>query len=66
MRLMWRVLVYLNETPQLAGDTVAFLMSERREWLAGRYVDVTWDMGEFLARKGEIVERDLLKVRMAV
>ncbi|WP_243287666.1 SDR family NAD(P)-dependent oxidoreductase [Geothrix terrae] len=56
----------LVDTPELAGDTLAFLASERRDWLSGRYVSVNWDMGEFLARAEEIVRRDLLKVRMAV
>lgn len=28
----------LTETPELAGDTIAFLTRERREWLAGRYI----------------------------
>jgi len=56
----------LVDTPELAGDTLAFLASERRDWLSGRYVSVNWDMGEFLARAEEIVRRDLLKVRLAV
>lgn len=28
----------LTETPELAGDTIAFLTRERRGWLAGRYI----------------------------
>lgn len=28
----------LTDTPELAGDTIAFLTRERREWLAGRYI----------------------------
>ncbi|MCJ1302865.1 hypothetical protein MMC08_005670 [Hypocenomyce scalaris] len=56
----------LTDKPELAGDTVTFLTKEKREWLAGRYIDVTWDMPEFLAKKDEIVQGDLLKVRMAV
>ena len=60
------ICVVLIDQPELAGDTIAFLTREKREWLAGRYVDVTWDMEEFLGKREEIVERDLLKVRMAV
>jgi NAD(P)-dependent dehydrogenase (short-subunit alcohol dehydrogenase family) len=56
----------LIDKPELAGDTLAFLASERRSWLSGRYVSVNWDMDEFLGMAGEIVRRDLLKVRMAV
>ncbi|KAI1453568.1 oxidoreductase-like protein, partial [Annulohypoxylon moriforme] len=48
----------------LAGDTVAWLSSERREWLAGRYISSTWDMGELSERKAEIVDGDKLKVRL--
>jgi NAD(P)-dependent dehydrogenase (short-subunit alcohol dehydrogenase family) len=56
----------LSDQPQLAADTVAWLVSERRDWLAGRYVSVTWDMEELLGMKDNIVKKDLLKVRMAV
>jgi len=56
----------LNDTPELAGETMVWLSAEKREWLAGRYVSVNWDMNEFLSKKDEIIEKDLLKVRMAV
>jgi hypothetical protein len=39
---------------------------ERREWLARRFVSVNWDVEELEARKNEIVNGDLLKVRLAV
>ncbi|MEO8798981.1 MAG: SDR family oxidoreductase [Polyangiaceae bacterium] len=54
----------LVDTPELAGDTIAWLTEERREWLAGRYVSANWDMPELVARRDEIVERDALKVRL--
>jgi len=56
----------LNDTPELAGETMVWLSAEKREWLAGRYVSVNWDMNELLFKKDEIVEKELLKVRMAV
>jgi len=56
----------LTDSPQLAGDAITFLMAERRDWLKGRYVSVTWDMKELLAKRKQIVDEDLLKVRMAV
>jgi NAD(P)-dependent dehydrogenase (short-subunit alcohol dehydrogenase family) len=57
---------YLVDTPELAGDAVCWLGSERREWLAGRYVSANWDMEELAGRKGEVEAGDLLKVRMSV
>ena len=56
----------LTDTPEVAGDTIVYLTQNRQEWLAGRYVSCTWDMPQFFDKKDEIVERDLLKVRMAV
>ncbi|KAI4147605.1 MAG: hypothetical protein LQ341_001758 [Variospora aurantia] len=56
----------LIDTPELAANTIVYLTQQRQEWLRGRYVDVTWDMDELFAKKDEIVEKDLLMVRMAV
>ncbi|KAI0880212.1 oxidoreductase-like protein [Annulohypoxylon maeteangense] len=56
----------LSDSIDLAGDTVAWLSNERREWLAGRYISSTWDMSEVIDRKAEIVEGDKLKVRLVV
>lgn len=56
----------LSDKSVLAADTVAWLVNEKREWLAGRYVSVTWDMKELLDKKDEIIKKDLLKVRMLV
>jgi NAD(P)-dependent dehydrogenase (short-subunit alcohol dehydrogenase family) len=54
----------LPDQPDVAGDTIAWLAAERREWVGGRTVSCPWDMEEFLARKNEIIEKDMLKVRM--
>ena len=32
----------------------------------GRYVNCRWDMPELFARKDEVVNKDLLKVRLAL
>lgn len=56
----------LVDTPALAADSVVWLTAERREWLAGRYVSVTWDMEELVKKRDEIEAKDLLKVRMLV
>ena len=57
---------FLVDQPELPGEVIPWLTSQKRDWLAGRYVSVTWDMGEFEARREEVVKGDLLKVRMAV
>jgi NAD(P)-dependent dehydrogenase (short-subunit alcohol dehydrogenase family) len=54
----------LPHRPDIAGDTIAWISAERRDWLAGRYVSCPWDMEEFMARKEEIVEGDKLKLRI--
>ncbi|KAL8694703.1 MAG: hypothetical protein Q9218_000714 [Villophora microphyllina] len=54
------------ETPELPADTLVFLTKEKREWLAGRYINCTWDMPQFMAMQDEIVEEDKLKVRLVV
>jgi hypothetical protein len=57
---------YLVNNPALGGDTVVWLMAERREWLAGRYVNVAWDMKEILEKKERIVKEDHLKMSLSV
>jgi NAD(P)-dependent dehydrogenase (short-subunit alcohol dehydrogenase family) len=54
----------LQDTPQMAADTIVFLTQERRDWLAARYVDSRWDMTEFLAKKEAIIKDDLLKIQL--
>ena len=54
----------LVDTPELAADAMIWLAKEPREWLAGRFLSVNWDMEELEARKDEIVEKDLLKFRL--
>ncbi|KAF2658934.1 NAD(P)-binding protein [Lophiostoma macrostomum CBS 122681] len=56
----------LPDRPEVAGDTIAWLAARRREWLGGRYVSCVRDMQELELKKAEIVEGNLLKVRMAV
>lgn len=55
----------LPDRPDVAGDTIVWLSHVRRDWLGGRYVSCPWDMEELVGKKGEIVEKDLLKMRMA-
>ncbi|KAK9370591.1 hypothetical protein V1509DRAFT_616248 [Lipomyces kononenkoae] len=56
----------LVDTPQLAGDSVAWLTQARKEWLSGRYVSVTWDLPELVLKRDEIVEGDKLKMRIVL
>jgi NAD(P)-dependent dehydrogenase (short-subunit alcohol dehydrogenase family) len=56
----------LNDTVELAGDAFVWLSKEKREWLAGRYFDVQWDVDELEKKREVIVKNELLKVRLAV
>lgn len=51
------------ETPELSADSIVYLTSEKREWLGGRYVNVTWDLPELERKREEIVKSDKLKVK---
>ena len=57
---------HLVDTVELAGDTIFWLGSERREWLGGRYVSANWDMEELSGREGDVVKGDLLKMKLVV
>lgn len=66
LRLPAEIQINLVDTPELCGDAVVWLTKERREWLAGRYVSVTWDVEELEVMKEGIVSGDKLKVRLVV
>ena len=55
-----------TETPELPADTVVWLTSQKREWLGGRYVNVTWDMPQLEEKKEAIVKGNKLKVKLDV
>jgi len=60
---------WLVDTVELPADSMVWLAAgapRSREWLSGRYYSVWWDVTELEAKKGEIVEGDLLKFRMTV
>lgn len=54
----------MTDTLELCGDTVVYLTSEKRDWLSGRYINVTWDMPELMAQREKIVAGDKLKIRL--
>ncbi len=65
--IRWRhVYVVLIDTPELGADAMVFLTQEKREWLAGRYVSLNWDMPTFLSKEEEIVKGDKLKMRLVI
>ncbi|KAI1049597.1 hypothetical protein LB505_008075 [Fusarium chuoi] len=57
---------HLNDTLELAADTMVWLSRERRDWLSGRFITVNWDMEELEKKKTEILERNLFKFRMTI
>ncbi|KAK3934311.1 hypothetical protein QBC46DRAFT_400145 [Diplogelasinospora grovesii] len=56
----------LIDTPELPADTMVWMAAERREWLAGRFLSVNWDMEELEKKTDEIVQKNLLKFRMNI
>lgn len=54
------------DTPELCGDTLVFLTSEKRAWIGGRFINVTWNMPELMAQKDEIVKEDKLKITLKI
>ncbi|KAI0000590.1 hypothetical protein F4779DRAFT_604635 [Xylariaceae sp. FL0662B] len=54
------------ETPELSADSLVYLTSKKRDWLAGRYINLTWDLPELMQKEDEIVKGDKLKVRLVL
>ncbi|OMP88556.1 Oxidoreductase ucpA [Diplodia seriata] len=54
---------YLVDDPELCGHFLVWLtrVPGQFQWLNGRLVSATWDPDELLAKKDEIVAKDLLK-----
>ncbi|KAI1815282.1 NAD(P)-binding protein [Poronia punctata] len=57
---------FLSDELPLPAHTFVWLSRERRPWLNGRFMSVTWDMEELEKKKDQIVEKDLLKFRMTI
>ena len=53
---------------ELCGAFCVWLTKDVREtlWLSGRWMSATWDTEELIARKDDIVQKDLLKARIAL
>ncbi|KAI0889384.1 NAD(P)-binding protein [Annulohypoxylon maeteangense] len=54
------------DTAELSADSLVYLTSQKRDWLAGRYINVTWDLPELMEKEDEIVKGDKLKVRLVI
>ena len=54
----------LSDKAELGAETFVWLTGQRREWLAGRYLSVNWDMEEFETMKDRVVEEELLKLKV--
>jgi putative intracellular protease/amidase len=55
---------FMKDTADLCGGTAVWLSSGDRQFLSGRYVAANWDVEELEARKEEIVQDNLLTVRL--
>ncbi|XDG09733.1 hypothetical protein ABKA04_009348 [Annulohypoxylon sp. FPYF3050] len=51
---------------ELGADSLVYLTSQKRDWLAGRYINVTWDLPELMEKEDEIVNGDKLKLRLVI
>ncbi|TID18789.1 hypothetical protein E2P81_ATG05765 [Venturia nashicola] len=56
----------LIDSPNLCGGFCIWLTKEKRQWLSGRYLDARWDIPTLLSKREEILNKDLLKLRMAL
>ena len=55
----------MPDTLELPAATFLWLTSRNAEFLSGRYVQATWDLGEVVERKEEIVRENLLVTKLA-
>jgi hypothetical protein len=60
------MLAVLTDDISLPGGVCVWLTAEKRGWLSGRYYCANWDVDELVARKEEIVEKDLFKMRLLI
>ncbi|KAL4885465.1 hypothetical protein BJY04DRAFT_230995 [Aspergillus karnatakaensis] len=55
---------FIHDSVDLAAGGVVWLCSGDKKYLSGRYFSVNWDVEEVEKRKEEIVEKDLLMIRL--
>jgi hypothetical protein len=58
--------VFNLDDPSLIGGVLVWLSAdaERSKFLTGRFISANWDVEGLLARKDEILEKDLLTLDM--
>lgn len=57
----------LIDSLDLAGAWCVWLTKdEQQKWLSGRWISGNWKVEDLVAKKEEIVQRDLLKLVMSV
>lgn len=61
---MWDTV--LTDEIALCGGWLTWLTQQRRDWLSGRYLSVTWDVSELEQMQDDITKEDKLKFKMAV
>jgi NAD(P)-dependent dehydrogenase (short-subunit alcohol dehydrogenase family) len=59
---------HLSDDVGLAGAWVVQLCKRRQEcqWMTGRLVSAKWDFDEFVSRRDEVIEKDLLKFELRI
>ena len=57
---------YFVDSAELSAGTCLYLSSPRARFLAGRYVDATWDIEVVEKNKDKIQGGDLLKTRVVL
>ena len=50
---------------QLSGEFIAWTASQEASFLANRFAWASWDVDELVARKDEIIEKDMLRTAMS-
>ncbi|KZV70500.1 NAD-P-binding protein [Peniophora sp. CONT] len=55
---------FFVDTPELSAATVLALSSGKYDWLSGRFVDCTIDLGDVEQRKEEILSKDALVAKL--
>ena len=55
---------FAKDTPELAGAVIVWLASEEGKFMNGRYMSTNWDVVEMVERKGDIVGKDELKIKL--
>jgi len=53
-----------HDSPDLSGGFTAWLLTPEADFLRGRYASATWDVDELVAKKQDILDKDLLKCRV--